>query len=331
MKPDNRLKNFQCLVPVSYTHLDVYKRQILLIVASMVGVSLIRFQQRTGEGEPRPYFGNRKLEIIWTVGPILIIIWLFVLTARGMRQSDPPANRQPDLIVIGHQWWWEVRYPQTVVVTANEIHIPVGQALAIRVDGDRASFRNCRFLGWQDTILLNRGRQYFENCDIAGAVDFIFGAATAWFEKCHIHCLGNGYITAASTPVDEPFGLVFSDCYITGAKPAVQTFLGRPWRIYAATIFLNTEMSGVVRPEGWNDWKKPETHTTARYAEFGNTGPGASPTNRPGWIKQLTGAEAQKITVEKVLGGTDGWNPALKPQKRSVKMPEITRQTKPYL
>jgi pectinesterase len=207
----------------------------------------------------------------------------------------------------------------------------VGQALAIRVDGDRASFRNCRFLGWQDTILLNRGRQYFENCDIAGAVDFIFGAATAWFEKCHIHCLGNGYITAASTPVDEPFGLVFSDCYITGAKPAVQTFLGRPWRIYAATIFLNTEMSGVVRPEGWNDWKKPETHTTARYAEFGNTGPGASPTNRPGWIKQLTGAEAQKITVEKVLGGTDGWNPALKPQKRSVKMPEITRQTKPYL
>jgi pectinesterase len=186
---------------------------------------------------------------------------------------------------------------------------PVGQALAIRVDGDRAAFRNCRFLGWQDTILLNRGRQYFENCQICGHVDFIFGAATAWFEKCRIYCLRDGYITAASTSADQPFGFVFSNCKITGDKPDVKTYLGRPWRIYASTIFLNTEMSDVVRPEGWNDWKKPETHQTARYAEFKSTGAGASPTNRPGWTKQLTTAEAQKITVEQVLGGSDGWNP----------------------
>jgi len=186
---------------------------------------------------------------------------------------------------------------------------PVGQALAIRVDGDRAAFRNCRFLGWQDTILLNRGRQYFENCCICGHVDFIFGAATAWFEKCRINCLGSGCITAASTPVDQPFGYVFSNCKITGDKPGVETYLGRPWRIYASTIFLNTEMSDVVRTEGWNDWKKPEAHQTARYAEFNSTGAGASPTNRPGWTKQLTTGEAQKITVEKVLGGPDGWNP----------------------
>jgi len=185
----------------------------------------------------------------------------------------------------------------------------VGQALAIRVDGDRARFHNCRFLGWQDTVLLNRGRQYFENCYIAGAVDFIFGAATAWFEQCHIYCVGNGYITAASTPVDEPFGFVFSNCKITGTTADVITFLGRPWRIYASTIYLNTEMSGVVRPEGWNDWKKPEAHATARYGEFNNTGPGASLTTRPGWIKKLTGTDAEKITVEKVLGGADGWNP----------------------
>jgi pectinesterase len=186
---------------------------------------------------------------------------------------------------------------------------PVGQALAIRVDGDRAVFRNCRFLGWQDTILLNRGRQYFENCCIAGHVDFIFGAATAWFEKCRINCLRDGYVTAASTPVDQPFGFVFSNCKITGDKPGVKTYLGRPWRIYASVIYLNTEMSEVVRPEGWNDWKKPETHQTARYAEFNSTGAGASPTNRPGWTKQLTTTEAQKITAEKVLGGSDGWNP----------------------
>ena len=185
----------------------------------------------------------------------------------------------------------------------------VGQALAIRVDGDRAVFRNCRFLGWQDTILLNRGRQYFENCTIAGHVDFIFGAATAWFEKCRIQCLGDGYITAASTPVDQPFGFVFSNCKITGDKPEARTYLGRPWRIYASTIFLNTEMSEVVRPEGWNDWKKPETHQTARYAEFNSTGPGGSPKPRVAWSRQLTKAEAAGITAGKVLGGADGWNP----------------------
>lgn len=187
---------------------------------------------------------------------------------------------------------------------------PVGQALAIRVDGDRATFRNCRFLGWQDTMFLNRGRQYFENCYIAGHVDFIFGAATAWFEQCQINCLRDGYITAASTPADQPFGLVFSHCKIGGANANVKAFLGRPWRIYASTTFLNCELSDVVRPQGWNDWKKPETHTTVRYAEFNNTGPGANLSGRPDWVKQLTPDEAGKFTVEKVLGGSDGWNPA---------------------
>ena len=193
-------------------------------------------------------------------------------------------------------------------VTFENAAGPVGQALAIRVDGDRAAFRHCRFLGWQDTILLNRGRQYFENCHIAGHVDFIFGAATAWFEKCKINCLTSGYITAASTPVDVPFGFVFSNCKITG-EPGTKTFLGRPWRVYASTIYLNCEMSEVVRPEGWNDWKKTEAHTTIRYAEFNSTGAGASPTNRPDWTRQLKESEAKKITVEKVLGGADGWGP----------------------
>lgn len=180
---------------------------------------------------------------------------------------------------------------------------PVGQALAIRVDGDRAVFRNCRFLGWQDTILLNRGRQYFENCYIAGHVDFIFGAATAWFEDCRIHCLRAGYITAASTPQNQPFGFVFSHCRITG-EPGVKTFLGRPWRIYASAIYLDCDMSEVVLPVGWNDWKKPETHQTSRYAEFNSTGAGADPQERAPWARQLTKSQAGQITVEKVLGFT---------------------------
>jgi pectinesterase len=184
---------------------------------------------------------------------------------------------------------------------------PVGQALAIRVDGDRAAFRNCRFLGWQDTILINRGRQYFDNCYIEGHVDFIFGAATAWFEKCHIHCLRDGYITAASTPQDAPYGYVFSRCTIDG-ELGVKTYLGRPWRLYASVKYLNCDMSEVVRPQGWFDWNKPQAHETALYAEFNSTGPGADPTNRVDWSTQLTAAEAKKITVDKVLGA-DGWVP----------------------
>ncbi len=184
----------------------------------------------------------------------------------------------------------------------------VCQALAIRVDGDRAVFRNCRFLGWQDTILLNRGRQYFENCFVQGHVDFIFGGATAFFEKCHIHCLKNGYITAASSPENQAYGFVFSHGKITG-EPGARTYLGRPWRIYASTIFLNTEMSDVVRPEGWHNWNKPEAEKTVRYAEFHNTGPGADPKSRAPWVKQLTADESKKLTVENVLQGTDGWNP----------------------
>src|SRR5262245_39296302 len=103
---------------------------------------------------------------------------------------------------------------------------PVGQALALRIDGDRAIFRNDRFLGWQARTLLNRGRQYFEDSLITGHVDFIFGAATAFFQRCHIHVWRNGYITAASTPPDQRYGFVFSAARITG-EPGVKTYLGR--------------------------------------------------------------------------------------------------------
>jgi pectinesterase len=185
---------------------------------------------------------------------------------------------------------------------------PVGQALAIRVDGDRVVFRNCRFLGWQDTILLNRGRQYFENCYIEGHVDFIFGAATAWFERCHIHSLRDGYITAASTPSDVAFGFVFSHCEITG-PPNVKSYLGRPWRTYAAVTFLNTAMSDVVRPEGWHNWNLPEREKTVRYGEFASAGAGANARARVAWAKQLSKLEARAITIGRVLGGSDRWNP----------------------
>jgi pectinesterase len=189
---------------------------------------------------------------------------------------------------------------------------PVGQALAMRVDGDRCVFRNCRFLGWQDTIFLNRGRQYFDNCYIEGHVDFIFGGATAFFNKCEIRALKDGYLTAAATPDFQPFGFVFRDCKITGASPEVKTYLGRPWRGFSAVTYINTEMSENVWPAGWDNWNLPEREKTARYAEFGSTGPGANVEARVKWARQLSADEAATITAEKVLAGADGWNPTAK-------------------
>ena len=206
----------------------------------------------------------------------------------------------------------------TVVIDADDFeaeHItfentagPVGQALALRVDSERTTFRDCRFLGWQDTIFLNRGRLYFDRCYIAGHVDFIFGAAAAYFDNCRIHVLRDGYITAASTQVDQPYGFVFRRARIT-AEPGVKTYLGRPWRDFAATVFIDAEMPGAVRPEGWHNWSRPEREKTSRYGEFGSRGEGATPGARVSWVRRLTAAEAGALTPDAVLGGPDGWKP----------------------
>jgi cytochrome c oxidase subunit II len=107
---------------------------VFAVVAGLVAISVWRFRGRPGTGEPRQVFGNRKLEFAWTLVPFLIVVWLTYLAFGVMRSSNPPAGRAPDLLVIGHQWWWEVRYPNAGVVTANEIHIPVGQKLLVRLE-----------------------------------------------------------------------------------------------------------------------------------------------------------------------------------------------------
>ncbi len=183
------------------------------------------------------------------------------------------------------------------------------QALALHTIADRGVYKHCRFLGWQDTVLLNAGRHYFNDCYIAGHVDFIFGAAAAFFDKCLIHCRAKGYITAASTPQDQPFGFVFSNCIITAEPEMKKTYLGRPWRPYAAVAFLGTDMPDAIEPAGWNNWRDPAREKTARYSEYKNTGPGANPEARVPWSKQLTNDEAKTYTVENVLAGQDAWKP----------------------
>ncbi len=200
-----------------------------------------------------------------------------------------------------------------------------GQALALRVDGDRAVFNRCRMLGWQDTLMANNGRQYYQDCFIAGRVDFIFGGATAVFDRCEIRSRNGGHITAASTDQDHPFGYVFLDCKLTGdptpwVNPAdantpvtptkkAMADLGRPWRPYGAVAYIRCEMGDHLKPEGWNNWGKTENEKTARYAEYKSAGPGANAAARFKWTRQLTDEEAKVYSVENILKGTDGWNP----------------------
>lgn len=185
---------------------------------------------------------------------------------------------------------------------------PVGQAVAVRIDGDRVVFNNCRFLGNQDTLYPHgdHSRQYYKNCYIEGTVDFIFGWSTAVFEDCEIFCKAPGYVTAASTHEETPFGFVFLHCKIAGNAPSRSVYLGRPWRPYAKTAFIECELSDVIKTEGWHNWGKEEAERTTTYAEFQNSGEGATPKERVEWSKQLSQEEAEKYTLDNIF---NSWLP----------------------
>jgi pectinesterase len=181
---------------------------------------------------------------------------------------------------------------------------PVGQAVALHVEGNRCSFINCSFLGNQDTLYAagENSRQYFDNCYIEGTTDFIFGAATVVFEDCEIHSKANSYITAASTPDGVQNGFVFIDCKMTAAAGLAKVYLGRPWRRFAKTVFIRCEMGQQIIPEGWNNWDNKEAEKTVLYAEYMSLGPGANPAQRVSWSRQLSGQEANNYSAEVVLG-----------------------------
>ena len=196
---------------------------------------------------------------------------------------------------------------------------PVGQAVAVRVTGDRAIFENCKFLGFQDTVYAHgrNSRQYYKDCYIEGTTDFIFGWATAVFENCEIYSKKGGhYITAASTEENTPYGFVFINSRLTGDAPAEDVYLGRPWRDHAQTVFINTEMGPHIKKEGWHNWSKPHAEKTAFYAESGSTGPGASAKSRVKWSKQLLNKHLAEYNVENILGGEDNWDPKAKLVKK---------------
>ncbi|GAA4749873.1 pectinesterase family protein [Flavisolibacter ginsenosidimutans] len=180
---------------------------------------------------------------------------------------------------------------------------PVGQAVAVRVTGDRAKFINCRFLGFQDTLYTHGtdSRQYYFKCYIEGTVDFIFGSSTCLFDSCTLYGKSSGFFTAASTLQDKKYGYVFRHCNLTGGAPAGSYFLGRPWRPYAKVVFIDCNLGNLVNPKGWHNWDKKENEQTAFYAEFGNHGEGSSTANRVPWSHQLTADEAKEYTVTNIL------------------------------
>jgi pectinesterase len=244
-----------------------------------------------------------------------------VLTYALNIHEPPPAGVSPKYAGIG------------VVILGDDFHAENitfqntsgdhGQALALRADGDRAVFNHCRLLGWQDTLRVDDGRDYFTNCYIAGRVDFIYGSGTAVFDHCEIHSRNGGHVTAANTPQDQPYGFVFLDCRLTGdSQPWINpgglpvnpnahplADLGRPWRPYASVAYLNCWMGDHIKPEGWDNWGKASNETTARYAEYHSTGPGANPAARVKWAHQLTDQQASAYNVANILHGDDGWDP----------------------
>lgn len=263
-----------------YIRKGVYKEK-LIIPASKINVSLIGAEGAVISGDDYASKPNRFGENMSTSGSASCYIYA------------------PDLICEN----------LTFENTAGR----VGQAVACFVAGDRVIFRNCRFLGNQDT-LYNFGkhcRQYFEDCYIEGTVDFIFGSSTAVFNRCTIHSLSKGYLTAPSTPQDEAYGYVFIDCRLTAADGVEKVYLARPWRPYAKSVFIHCEMGGHILPVGWHNWNKKDAEKTIFFAEYENTGAGAATKKeRAKFGHQLKNLKG--YSIEEILAGEDGWNPLAK-------------------
>ena len=243
---------------------------------------------------------------------------------------------------------------QTVMIEADDIRINQltiensagpgwlkAQAIALYADGDRIALENCRLIACQDTLFTGPRlrkletdglpqipqRHFYRNCFIQGDVDFIFGCAAAYFEKCEFYSTYTprpkdqpdrsqtkedqndailGYVTAAATPKGQEFGFVMDRCSFTGNCPPKSVFLGRPWRDHTKTVLLNCNLGEHIHPAGWHDWNKIQAHNSTFYAEFSSTGPGAANKFRAPWTHTLTQKEADQFQKKRVLMG---WNP----------------------
>ncbi|KAG7030208.1 putative pectinesterase/pectinesterase inhibitor 7, partial [Cucurbita argyrosperma subsp. argyrosperma] len=171
------------------------------------------------------------------------------------------------------------------------------QAVAVRNGADLSTFYLCSFEGYQDTLYTHSLRQFYRDCDIYGTVDFIFGNAAVVFQNCNIYPrlpMANQFnaITAQGrTDPNQNTGTSIHNCRITAADDlanntgvAVKTFLGRPWKEYSRTVYLQSFMDELINPAGWRAWDKDFALNTSYYAEFGNFGPGSNTSERVNWL-----------------------------------------------
>ena len=203
-----------------------------------------------------------------------------------------------------------------------------GQAVAAAVRADRVVFKHVRLLGHQDTLFADYGRQYYLECFITGGVDYIFGNATAVFDRDELNSNGPGFVTAQSrTSAGQTTGYVILNSRVTssidptepsmdaataGAKSAAAAHrmigLGRPWRPYARVIYIGDELPANLNPAGWDHWGKASNESTAYYAEYASKGPGAAAAARVAWAHTLRADQVKQYMPEVFLRGADGWN-----------------------
>ncbi|MBF9144109.1 pectinesterase family protein [Hymenobacter properus] len=215
-------------------------------------------------------------------------------------------------------------------ITFENTYGDAPQGLAMYITGDRVAFKNCRFLGGQDTMQLNSqagNRSYFKECYIDGVVDFIFGAGRGLFENCIIYPRtrrdgGNGgYITAANTQPGQPYGFVFRNCIIPENRGTTTYTLGRPWqndlgstatdRSATKVVWLNTTMGNSIKPVGWQVWDAGTVTSVIQYAEYKSrdfSGNLVNISQRVPWSIQLADADTVNYTRAAVLGN---WNPCV--------------------
>lgn len=153
----------------------------------------------------------------------------------------------------------------------------IGQAIALSITATRVSVINCKILGNQDTLYLSgEGKQFLKSCYIEGTTDFIFGNATSYFENCEIHSKKILTLRQLLHQKILNLDLFFKDCKITAEKNISKIYLGRPWRIFAKTAFINCNFEANILPEGWHNWDKQEAEKHSYFAEFKNYGKGSS-------------------------------------------------------
>ncbi|CAO2173853.1 unnamed protein product [Urochloa humidicola] len=195
------------------------------------------------------------------------------------------------------------------------------QAVALRVGADLSAFYRCSFVGYQDTLYVHSLRQFFRDCDIYGTIDFIFGNAAVVFQGCNLYARkplpnqSNIFTAQGREDPNQNTGISVQRCKVAAASDlaassgGTKTYLGRPWKQYSRTVFLQSEIDGLVDPAGWLPWDGDFALDTLYYGEYMNTGAGAGTSGRVKWkgYRVITSAsEASAFTVGSFIDG-DVW------------------------